>query len=614
MISDFNLLLSNESPDAAVITSSDGKILHWNKGAEDILGYTSQESVGSYIFDLIIPPDSLDEEKRIIQETITVGQTTTECLRRRKDGSLVYVDITRKTVFSANSNEVLVLSTKKDVTQLRVQRDAKLMEARFRDLLESTPDGIVMVNPTGHIVFVNSHAEHLFGYSHGELRGRPVEILLPKRLRDSHIGHRSKFFSQPRARSMGAGLELFGLRKDATEFPVEISLSPLLMEETSLVMSAIRDISERRKAEQKFKDLLESAPDAIIIMDQSGKIILVNSQTEKLFGYARAELLNQKIEMLLPERYRDKHPDNRNRFFSDPKVRPMGVGLELFGRRNDGTEFPVEISLSPLETEEGTLVSSAIRDITERKRFEKALLEKNIELAAANLAKDQFLASMSHELRTPLNSIIGFTGTLLMKLPGPLNADQENQLRTVKASAGHLLALINDLLDVAKIEAGKLEMSLTPIDCRKSLQDVAASLTPQAQAKGLALTIDVPEFPTMASADPRALHQIIINLVGNAIKFTEHGRIHLRVTTQSSADLASVAISVEDTGPGIPIDAQPVLFSAFARIHQPGQPKREGSGLGLYLSQKLAEAMGATLEFGDEYKEGSKFTLSLPVP
>jgi PAS domain S-box-containing protein len=408
-------------------------------------------------------------------------------VRRRQDGSLLYVDVTSRLLPGAPSEPARVLVVEKDVTLIKVLRDAKLMEARFRELLESTPDGIVMVNPTGHIVIANSQAERLFGYEPGELRGQSVDRLLPERYRHAHVGHRSQYFLQPRKRSMGSGLDLAGLKRD-------------------------------------------------------------------------------------------------------------------------GTEFPIEISLSPLRTEESAFVMSAIRDISERKRFERALQEKNAELANANEAKTRFLANMSHELRTPLNAIIGFTGTLLMRLPGPLTPDQERQLRTVQASGRHLLALINDLLDVAKIEAGKSQIHLETVDFGALLHELVGTLHPQAVAKGLALTLSLPEAPLHGESDRRMLSQIVINLVGNAIKFTDAGSIGVSLCARAGG----FEIEVADTGIGIAADDQAKLFGAFSRVASSQGRVAEGTGLGLHLSQKLAALLGGSIDFSSEAGRGSRFGLRVP--
>src|SRR5579871_5211097 len=277
-----------------------------------------------------------------------------------------------------------------------------------------------------------------------------------------------------------------------------------------------------------YQRLFDAAPDAIVVIDDEGKILEVNAKAEMMFGYRAEELNGETIEILIPERFRSRHVGYRAGYMAAPGSRPMGIGLQLFGRQKDGAEFPVDIMLSPSKGSDRNLTMAVIRDISERKRLEETQ-KKNMELEAANVAKNQFLASMSHELRTPLNAILGFTGTMLMKLPGPLTDEQERQLQIVQWSGRHLLSLINDILDLAKVQSGKRELHFEQVPVRDVVSDVAASLAAFAKEKNIELTHFVGSDAEYVTTDRRSFRQILLNLADNAIKYTEKGSVHIAV-------------------------------------------------------------------------------------
>ncbi len=480
-------------------------------------------------------------------------------------------------------------------------------EERARQILTTSFDAFVEVDTDGRIADWNAQAERTFGWSRAEVAGKAFdELLIPTSCLEAYHKLATPHRSPNGGQSPNARFEIRAVCRDSREIPVEITLSGMPRNQGLYIAMFLRDLTSRERAEEKFKGLMESIGEATLIVDSEGRIAVLNSCAEKLFGYSRAELLNSSVEVLLPLGLRSLHTEQRNLFYRHPRVRPMGTGLDLTARRKDGSEFPVEISLSPLRTEEGMLVSALIMDITERKKAERELHFAKEAAEAASQAKSVFLATMSHEIRTPMNGILGMTELVL---DTDLSGEQRENLDMVRVSAESLLTILNDILDFSKIEAGKMDLETIPFDLRDSLGETVRALGFRAQQKGLELICDVdPDVPEGLLGDPGRLRQILVNLVGNSIKFTERGEILIRVEEESKSDSAVVLhFSVKDTGVGIPADKQQKVFEPFSQADGSMARKYGGSGLGLAICTKLATLMGGRIWMESLPNEGSTF-------
>jgi protein-histidine pros-kinase len=389
------------------------------------------------------------------------------------------------------------------------------------------------------------------------------------------------------------------------------AVNALDRERRRLDAAAIRDRGERR-----LHGVLESAPDAMVILADDGRIVSVNAQTENLFGYAREELVGRPVEVLVPERFRARHPEHRGQFVSQPNARRMGAGIELSALRKDGCEVPVEISLATLSSEDGTLVVSAIRDVTERRRqadelrAAKEAAETALDRAeSASRAKSDFLASMSHELRTPLSCISGYA-QLLSKSGDALRGDHATRYaQSIMKASDQLKNIIDDVLDMAGIETGRLNLSCEVLDCLEVMTEVCRTLEVLAKERHILFTTDTSANLPYIRADRARLVQVLPNLGTNAIKYNvEGGWVLLAAYPKDHM----VRFVVTDTGRGIPSGRHGELFQPFNRLGAE-MGAQEGTGLGLAISHRLVHAMQGMIGFESIVGDGSKFWVDMPV-
>lgn len=583
--------------------------LVWSPGMFRILGLDPATPPTIEGYQALVHPDDLDAVAKANQAAMEGGGGSGTHRIIRPDGQTRWVHARSKAVMEGG-HPIRLHGTLQDVTK------ARNAQMRFEALLEAAPDAMVITDAEGTITYTNHQVEAMLGYAPDELVGQKVEMLVPKAFRGRHPGHRASFHERPNTRPMGAGVDLAAAHKDGHEIPVEISLSPLESDDGRYVIAAVRDISDRKRQERNFEALLESAPDAMVIVDEQGQIVLANRQTETLFGYERSELVGQPVEILVPERFAGGHPDKRQAYTDQPVIRPMGAGLELFGRHKAGHDIPVEISLSPLQTEAGRLVIAAVRDITQRKDMESAAeaareQQQQIErLEEVTRFKTQLLNTASHELNTPITPLRMQLHMLATESLGALNEKQKRSVAMLKRNVDRLSNLVADVLDVARMESGKLKIEPVRMELDPILAEVFEMFDVQAQERGVDLQLG-PATGIQVDADRDRLLQVVINFTSNAMKFTpEAGVVRIDAATRDRA----VRVEVTDTGRGLSGDERERLFQAFSQVHSPQESTEAGTGLGLYIAKGIIEQHGGRIGVDSKgLGHGSTFWFELPT-
>jgi PAS domain S-box-containing protein len=483
-------------------------------------------------------------------------------------------------------------------------------EAWFRQLVEQLPVATLLCNDQGRIELANQSAAALLGSSAGLLAGERINRYLPEAFGERTAGPQLDIGALDSRESQA-------LREDGSAIPVSLSVTRFRRAKDQHHLFNLVDLQQRKRDEERFRNVVEASPNAFVLFDHDGRIVMVNRQTELLFGYSRQELVGHPVEMLIPESMRKTYLEIRHRYGQSPESRRLGENRELFGRHRDGRLVPVEVGLSPLRSGDEQLVQAVVIDIGNRKAAERRLRDQANELMVANRYKSEFLANMSHELRTPLNSILILSDQLRQNAANNLSDKQVRHADIIHRAGHDLLQLINDVLDLAKIEAGHMQIKPEPVSLGPLLDELIVSLAPMAEQNGLALASRIdPDVPATFVSDRARLQQILRNLVTNALKFTEQGSVDIHVSCRAAADSADgdrLLICVTDTGIGIAEDQHERIFQAFQQIDGSISRQYGGTGLGLSIARQLAEVLGGGIGLRSAPARGSSFTVELPL-
>ncbi len=473
------------------------------------------------------------------------------------------------------------------------------MSTLFEDIFERSPVAMLLVDARGEIVHVNRHAETLFEFKRSELIGQPIEVLIPEGAESEHPALVQAYIEDPSPRQMGQGRDLFGMRKDGTLVPVEVGLNPLQNDGETMVLASVIDITERLRADERFRAAVDAAPNGMLMCNPAGSIVLCNRQMEEIFGYGREELIGRPLEQLIPEGARDAHAQLFGDFLKDPMPRPMGAGRELYGRHKSGQLIPVEIGLQPIRSGDAPFVISSVVDITQRRRDEDEIQRKTDEI-------EEFAYRASHDLRSPLKSIVGMADCVTEDIDDGDREGAKSGVDKISSLARRLLTLTDDLLALTQVDAAAEPVSTF------DFEDYLASTRGKYHAELEETATEIQggfDHSQGLRTQVTRLTQVLDNLVGNAIKYGDAAKASRFVRLVTSNTGTHFSIDVEDNGLGIPASSHSSVFGMFKRFHNTSVP---GIWLGLYIVKKQVIQLGGTIEF-ESGAGGTTFRLRLPL-